>query len=261
MQNIQILEYDREIEVENVTQHLFVPKDESTFSGELQKIVRSDPDILVLPEVRDKETMQLATKAAAEKAKVYVGFNADNVFDALRKWTALVGDKGLVAKGLVMITNQRLVRVLCSECKERYKPDPGMLRKLNMPPEAMLHRPPEPTYDKRGNLIVCQACQGTGYVGRTGVFEALIVDDEVRRVIRAAGSISEVESFALKRGGVGLQTPAMAKVLNGLSSIQEIVRVLKGQSARPASGSGPAGSPAGASSRPAPSSQAGKTPR
>jgi len=70
-----------------------------------------------------------------------------------------------------------------------------------------------------------------------------------------------VESFALKRGGVGLQTPAMAKVLNGLSSIQEIVRVLKGQSARPASGSGPAGSPAGASSRPAPSSQAGKTPR
>jgi len=261
LQNIQILEYDREIEVENVTQHLFVPKDESTFSGELQKIVRSDPDILVLPEVRDKETMQLATKAAAEKAKVYVGFNADNVFDALRKWTALVGDKGLVAKGLVMITNQRLVRVLCSECKERYKPDPGMLRKLNMPPEAMLHRPPEATYDKRGNLIVCQACQGTGYVGRTGVFEALIVDDEVRRVVRAAGSIAEVESFALKRGGVGLQTPAMSKVLSGLSSIQEIVRVLKGQGARPASGPGPAGSPAGPSPRPTPSSPAGKTPR
>jgi type II secretory ATPase GspE/PulE/Tfp pilus assembly ATPase PilB-like protein len=266
LQNIQILEYDREIDIENVTQHVFVPKDDNSFSGELQKIVRSDPDILVLPEIRDKETAALATRAAAEKAKVYVGFNAEDVFDALRKWTALVGDKGLVSKGLVMITNQRLVRVLCSECKERYKPDATMLRKLNMPTDAMLYRPPEAMYDKRGNLIVCQACQGTGYVGRTGILEALVVDDELRRVIRAAGSIAEVQSFALKRGGVGLQTPAMSKVLSGLSSIQEIVRVLKGQRARPAGGSGgaagpPGGGPASPRPRPGSPSPAGKTPR
>jgi type II secretory ATPase GspE/PulE/Tfp pilus assembly ATPase PilB-like protein len=267
LQNIQLLEYDREIDIENVTQHLFLPKDDNSFPAELQKIVRSDPDILVLPEIRDKETALLATKAAAEKAKVYVGFNAEDVFDALRKWTALVGDKTLVAKALAMITNQRLVRVLCSECKERYRPDATMLRKLNMPTDAMLHRPPQATYDKRGNLIVCQACQGTGYVGRTGVFETLIVDDELRRVIRAAGSIAEVKSFALKLG-VGLQTPAVAKVLGGLSSIQEIVRVIRGQSARPLGGSGgaspgppPGGGPPSPRPRPAPPRPAGKTPR
>ncbi len=259
LQNIQLLEYEREVDVDNVTQHVYVPKDDNSFAAELQKIVRSDPDILVIPEIRDKETATLATKAAAEKTKVYVGFNAEDVFDALRKWTAMVGDKTAVAKGLVMITNQRLVRMLCPECKERYKPDAGMLRKLNMPTDAVLHRQPEPTYDKHGNLIVCQACQGTGYVGRAGVLETLVVDDELRKVIRAAGSMAEVQSFALKRGGVGLQTPAMSKVLSGVSSIQEIVRVLKGQSPRaPAAGSGGAGTPA--RPQPAPKSPAAKNP-
>jgi hypothetical protein len=134
----------------------------------------------------------------------------------------------------------------------------------------MLHRPPEAAYDKRGNLIVCQACQGTGYVGRTGIFEALIVDDEVRRVIRASSSIAEVQSFALKRGGVGLQTPAMKKVLSGISSIQEIVRVLKGQSASagggprsPGSAAAPPDGPGGPPSprpRPSPKSPAGQSP-
>jgi len=231
LQNIQLLEYDREVEVDNVTQHLHTPGDDRTFASDLQRLVRSDPDIIVFPEMREREAAALATKAAAEKTKVYVAHNADDVFDAIKKWTALVGDKGLVAKGLAMVTNQRLVRRLCSECKQPYKPDAETLRKLNMPPDAVLYRPPPPQYDKRGNLIVCQACQGTGYVGRVGVFDLLVIDQELRQVIRSASTIAEVAAFAKRKGGLGLQAQAMHKVLDGTTSIQEVVRVLKGSPA------------------------------
>jgi len=245
LQNIQTLEYEREIEVDNITQRLYNATDDNTFTADLQKLVRSDPDIVVLPEVREREAAALAAKAAIEKTKVYVGFQAQDVFDALRRWTALVGDRGAVAKSLAMITNQRLVRRLCAACKQPYKPDAGLLRKLNLPTDAVLYRQPEPQYDKHGNPILCQACQGTGYDGRVGVFDLLIVDDELRGVIRKASSVSEVQSYVLKKGGAGLQAQAMQKVLEGVTSIPEIVRVLRGQkaegeAARPAAQPSPA---------------------
>lgn len=229
LQNIQMLEYEHEVDVENVTQRLHKQSDDNTFAADLQKIVRSDPDIVVFPEIREREAAALAAKAAAERAKVYVGLIADDIFDALRKWTARVGDRGIVAKGLTMIINQRLVRRLCNECKQPYKPDAGMLRKLNMPTDAVLHRQSEPEFDKRGDQIVCQACQGTGYSGRIGVFDVFVFDDEIRKVIRTARTIAEVKNYAMKQGGLGLQAQAMHKVLDGMTSIQEIVRVIRGE--------------------------------
>jgi type II secretory ATPase GspE/PulE/Tfp pilus assembly ATPase PilB-like protein len=228
LQNIQLLEYEREVEINNVTQHLFVPGEEKTFSSDLLKLIRSDPDILVCPEMREREACTLATKAGGEKAKVYVGFAANDVFDAVRKWTAMVGDRAPVAKGLAMVTNQRLVRRLCGECKQPYRPDAGTLRKLNMPPDTVLHRTPEPQYDKHGNPILCQACQGTGYVGRIAVFQVFVINDELRKIVRSAKTIAELQAYATKAGAVRpLQTEAMHKVLDGTTSIQEIVRVMR----------------------------------
>jgi len=232
LQNIQTLEYDKEVEVDNVTQRVYAPADDKTFTAELHRLVRSDPDILVFPEIREKEAAKAISQSAAEKLRIYVGLQAEDVFDALRKWSALVGDRALLAKSLWAISSQRLIRKLCAACKQPYKPEPTMLKKLNMPPGAILHRPPEPQFDKRGHPVLCQACQGTGYVGRTGVFDLLVVDDELRKVLRTATSMSEVQAFALKRGGLGFQTPAIQKVLDGTTSIQEVVRVIRGQAVR-----------------------------
>ncbi|MGD8452002.1 MAG: ATPase, T2SS/T4P/T4SS family [Phycisphaerae bacterium] len=229
LQNIQMLEYDHEIDVNNVTQKAFAPEGERTFTEEVQRMVRSDPDILVFPEVREREAAAVICKGGGEKIRMYVGLVAEDVFDALRKWIALVGDKGAVAKALWMVTSQRLVRRLCGECKQPYKPEAAMLKKLNMPADTVLHRQPAPEYDKHGNPIICQACQGTGYVGRVGVFDVLMVDAELREVIRSASSLSEVQTFAMKRGGLGIQTQALQKVLDGTTSIQEVVRVIRGQ--------------------------------
>ena len=96
----------------------------------------------------------------------------------------------------------------------------------------MFHRQPEPEYDKHGNVIVCQNCHGAGYVGRTGVFDLLVVDDGLRDVIRQGASISEIRAYLTQRGGGGLQQQALSKVQDGTTSIQEVIRVTRGSSAK-----------------------------
>jgi type II secretory ATPase GspE/PulE/Tfp pilus assembly ATPase PilB-like protein len=242
--NIQMLEYTRELEIENITQKLHEPADDRTFAADLQRIVRSDPNVVVLPEIREKQAAVVASQAAAEKQKVYAGLPAGDVWDALKKWLALVGDARLVARGLLAFCHQRLVRVLCTACKTPYKPDPAMLRKLNLPGDKVLYRPPEPQYDKHGNLILCQACQGTGYVGRSGVFHLIPVDDGLRKVVAAGGSINDVQAYCLKQGVPGLQQQALLKVFDGVTSIDEVVRVTR--SAAPGK---PASPPAGGAAK------------
>jgi type II secretory ATPase GspE/PulE/Tfp pilus assembly ATPase PilB-like protein len=243
LHNIQTLELRRELAVDNVTQQVFEPAENKTFAGEVQRLFRTDPDIVVLPEVRDQASAVIATDAALAKQLVYVGLSAADVFGALRKWLELVTDFGKVGGSLLAITNQRLVRMLCPSCKQPYKPDPALLKKLNLPADAVFHRQPEPEYDKRGNPIICQHCQGSGYVGRTGVFDLLAVDEELRGVIRKARSVDEIQTFAAKRGGLGFQTHALQKVLDGTTSIQEVTRVLRGGKPEAAKGGGKA--PAG----------------
>ncbi len=239
--NIQMLEYQRELEIENITQKLYEPAEERTFAGDLQRIVRSDPNVIVLPEIREKQAAVVAAQAALNKQKVYVGMPAADVWEALGRWLGLVGDARLVAQGLLAFSHQRLVRVLCTACKAPYKPDPAMLRKLNLPADKVLYRPPEPQYDKHGNPIICQACQGTGYVGRTGVYHLIPVEEGLRRVI-AGGSIQEIQAWCLKQGVPGLQQQALQKVFDGVTSIDEVVRVTRGAApGKPAAGPPAAG--------------------
>ncbi len=239
LQNVQTIEFEKEMDLDNVTQKVFSTVEGKTFCETLLKLVRSDPDIIVLPELRDRESAAVAAQAAAQKQKVYVGLVASDVFDALRKWLTLVGDKVLVAKGLLAIANQRLVRVLCGQCKEAYKPDAAMMRKLNLPADKVLYRVPQPQFDKHGTPIVCQACQGTGYVGRTAVYEWLQVDDGLREVLRRSTSVADIQSYVQKRGMLGLQAQALQKVLDGVTSIQEVARAVRGDSAPPpAAGTG-----------------------
>ncbi len=232
LQNVQTIEFEKEMDIDNVTQKTFSTAEGKTFTEVLLKLVRSDPDIIVLPELRDRESAAVASQAAAQKQKVYVGLVAEDVFDALRKWITLVGDKALVAKSLLALSNQRLVRLLCTECKEAYKPDAQMMRKLNLPADKVLYRAPEQQFDKHGRPIECQACQGTGYVGRTGVFDWVTVDDGLREVIRRSTSLNDIQSYLQKRGAMGLQAQALQKVLAGTTSMQEVARVIRGGSGR-----------------------------
>ncbi len=227
LQNIQTVEYERELTINNITQHLYVPSEEKSFVAELQRVVRTDPDVIVLPEVRERGAAPLAAKAATQKQIVYLAVKSLDLLDALKKWMALVGDPRLVAQGLLLVTHQRLVRVLCDSCKTPYKPDPATLQKINMPADKVLYRPPEPQYDKHGNPILCQSCRGTGYRGRTGIFNMLVVDNDLRKVIAGGGSLADIRATAMRKGGLGLQQQALQKVFDGTTSIEEVVRATR----------------------------------
>ena len=227
LQNIQSIEYERELPINNITQHIFQPTDEKTFAAELQRVMRTDPDVIVLPELRERAAAPLAAKAAANKQIVYVGLRAVDLFDGLKRWAAMVGDPKLLADGLSLVIHERLVRVLCPSCKTAYKPDPATLQKINMPPDRVLYRPPDPQYDKHGRPIICQHCHGAGYVGRTGIFNMLVIDDELRQVIARGGSLAEIRTAAQRKGGLSLQQQALQKVFDGTTSIEEVVRATR----------------------------------
>ena len=227
LQNIQTVEYERELEINNITQRIFTPTEDKTFSSELQRVIRTDPDIVILPEIREKSSAALAAKAGSGKQLMYVAISSLDIFDALKRWAQMVGDTKLLAQSTLLITHQRLVRKLCPSCKTPYKPDPATLKKINMPADKILYRPPEPQYDKHGNPIVCQNCHGTGYVGRTGVFNMLRFDDDLRKVILGGGSLADVKSAAMQKGGLGLQQQALHKVFDGVTSIEEVVRATR----------------------------------
>lgn len=241
LSNIQMLAITQEFKLDNITQRIFKGGGDATFAGELQKIVRSDPDVLFFPELPDSESAVLACKAAIHKQRVFTTAAGEDVFEGLKRWMALVNETALLAQSLLGVLNQRLVRVLCSECKQPYKPDSQMLRKANLPQDKVFHRPPEQQYDKHGNPIICQNCHGTGYVGRTGVFDVLLVDDGLREVLRNGGSVSDVRTYVTQKGATGIQKQALSKVLDGSTSIQEVLRVTRKQAA--ASGKSAAAKP------------------
>lgn len=226
LQNIQLIEHDREMDIDNISQKTYTSSEESPYQAELLKIFRSDPNIVIVPEPRDKASAVVMSEGAARKQTVYGSFTSSDILDGLQKWIERVSDPALVAKSMTAITHQRLVRKLCPNCKAAYKPDAATLQKINMPADKLLYRPPEPQYDKHGNPIICQGCQGTGYVGRVGVFVLLPIDDELRAVIKR-GQIPEILAAAKKKGGLSIQQAALQKVFDGQTSIDEIVRATR----------------------------------
>lgn len=230
LQNIQLLEYATELEIDNVTQRIYTPSETATFTDELMKMIRSDPDILIVPELRETQGA-LPLAKAGQKSKVYTTITANDIVEAIRRWVQLVGDPDMAARSLRAVTNQRLVRKLCKTCREAYKPDAGLLKKLNLPADAVLYRVPQPQFDKNGHPILCDACQGQGYVGRTGIFELIVAEDALRDVVRRGASQADLQSLVNRAATANLQRQGMYKVLDGTTSIQELVRVLKPEAA------------------------------
>jgi len=141
---------------------------------------------------------------------------------------------------LRLLVAGRLVRKLCSACKVGYTPDPGQLRKLNMNPEEvgkLYAARKEPMRDSKGHVVPCSFCQDLGFKGRIGVYEILKVDDEVRQVIKAGGSDTQLKQAFRKQRGRLIQEMALAQVKAGETSVEEVLRIFKSDSGSSASGS------------------------
>lgn len=227
--SINTLEKHPSAELPNITQDVFSLSDTgtTTYAKKLQAIIRMGPDIVGVASCRDTETAQIVCKAAKDGKILYVTLKADNVIRALGKWIKLVGDRSLATEALLGISNQRLLRKLCDECKQAYAPNKELLKKFSIPPEKakVLYRPGKVQYDKHGKPTTCENCQGTGFLGRMGIFEIITMTDQLRKDIKRSKSLSEVSSQFRGTKMLYLQEQALKKVIAGTTAINEMVRI------------------------------------
>lgn len=213
----------------NITQNVYSLSDTgtTTYAKKLQHVVRMGPDIVGVADCEDSETAQVTAKAALDGKIVYVELKADNVVKVLGKWMKLVGDRNLALDGLIGISCQRLLRELCEECKQAYEPKKEVIRKFNIPAEKgkVLYRAGKVQYSKHGKPRTCENCQGTGFVGRTGVFEIIMIDDELRRSIKESKSLSEIDTQFKCAKMVYLQERALKNVIDGKTAMNEVVQI------------------------------------
>jgi general secretion pathway protein E len=240
MQHIHTLEIAKDLDLENMTQHVYEGQASGvSFGKKFKSILRAEPDVCMAADMPDADTAASAAAAARQGKKIYLGLAAKDCFSALRRYLEGVGDPALAASSLIAVTNQRLARILCTQCRRAYKPDPKLLKKGNLPMDENrpFYRPPNPNEietDKQGNPILCPMCQGAGYMGRTGVFEVLVVDKDLRGLIAKATPLPTVKVEARKKGMLYLQEVALRKVYEGLTSINEVLRITKEDGPPPA---------------------------
>jgi type II secretory ATPase GspE/PulE/Tfp pilus assembly ATPase PilB-like protein len=242
LNSINTLERQPSAKLPNITQTAFSLSDTGTtsYARKLHTIIRMGPDIVGIAEGGDPEVAKLACEAAKDGKVIYIQLEADSVLQAFSKWIKLVGDKNLALETLVGISNQRLLRTLCDECKQGYAPDKELLRKFNIPAEKakVFYRTGKVIYDKHGKPLTCENCQGTGFVGRIGVFEVIIINDELKNAIMPLNSISEIGSQFRRSKMLSLQEEALRYVIEGKTAINEMIRVFSSgkKSQTPAAG-------------------------
>jgi len=214
----------------NVTQTIFSLTDTgtTTYAKKLQSIVRMGADIIGVGECEDAETAKIASAAAKDGKIVYVAMESGSVLQAFGKWLKMVEDRKLVAETLVGISNQRMLRRLCETCKQGYTPNKELLKKFNLPAEKakVLFRPGKEVFDKRGKPSMCEDCQGTGFIGRTGVFEMILLDDDLRKAVKTVKQLPELGVQFRKAKMLYMQEQALRKVIAGTTAINEMLRVL-----------------------------------
>jgi type II secretory ATPase GspE/PulE/Tfp pilus assembly ATPase PilB-like protein len=251
--HVHTVERGPEFDLEGVTQNALAanasPAEEAK---QVNWVVSQEPDVLLVTSVEDPKSAVDLSKFSAGERRVYVGMRAANTLDALKQWRKLVGDDALAIKNLKAVIVGRLIRRLCGACKVGYTPDPNTLRKLNMNPDSvgkLYQARKEPMRDAKGNPVPCTFCNDLAFKGRFGIYEVMIIDDEIRKVIAAGGADSQIKQAQRGKRGRLLQEVALAQVQAGETSVEEVLRVLKPDSesggSPPRSKSGPGPAPAG----------------
>jgi type IV pilus assembly protein PilB len=226
IQQLESVEGRPAVDLENITQHPYGDATDNVASV-VAAVLRRDPNVLMVDECPDTATAELLANAAADKT-LLLGMSASDTFTALAKWVKLCGDANLAAGALRAVMCQMLLRKLCPNCREAYIPNPEMLAKANLSGQRIdrFYRPPtKPLTDEKGNPIVCVACQGTGYLGRTAVFELLEVSDEIRQLIVTGATLAQIKASCRKNRMLYLQEQALQRVIDGVTSVQELIRV------------------------------------
>jgi type IV pilus assembly protein PilB len=226
IQQLESIEARPAVDMENITQHTYGDAKDKVASL-LTSVLRREPNVVMVDECPDTAIAELIVQAAADKT-ILLGMSAADTFVTLAKWVKLCGDVKAAAGPLRAVLCQMLLRKLCPNCREAYVPNPEMLAKANLSGQGIerFYRPPvNPLTDEKGNPITCVACQGTGYLGRMAVFELLDVTEEIRELIVSGTPLAHLKATCRKYRMLYLQEQALQRVIDGITSIQEVIRV------------------------------------
>ncbi|HEU4647896.1 MAG TPA: GspE/PulE family protein [Gemmatimonadales bacterium] len=207
-----------EYHLDGITQVPVHAKAGVTFAAALRSILRQDPDVLMVGEMRDGETAAIAVQAAMTGHLVFSTLHTNDAVSALTRLVDLKVEPYMIAATVEGILAQRLVRRVCPECRERYRPDPGSVALLAGKPigQVVLER-------GRG----CTHCRGTGYRGRTGIYELLGMTDELRELLLAQPNLVALRALARSQGMATLRQDGWSKVQAGMTTVEEVLRVVQ----------------------------------
>jgi len=212
-----------EYHLEGITQTQVDPKAGYDFANGLRAIVRQDPDVILVGEIRDFETAQIALQAALTGHLVLTTLHTNDAAGTVSRLIAL-GEKPVnIAPAINMAVAQRLVRKVCKNCSVLEKPNEEEMEKIMKGLKDLNIKISKDLKIKKPKG--CEDCNFTGYRGRTGIFEAFLVDDEMEKFILTSPSISALKEMAKKKGMVTMYQDGLLKVINGITTIEEVERV------------------------------------
>jgi type IV pilus assembly protein PilB len=206
-----------EYDIDGIVQCQIKPEIELTFGRILRSMLRQDPDIILVGEIRDKETAEIAVQASLTGHLVFSTLHTNDAPSAVARLLDLGLEPFLVTATLEGIVAQRLVRRICASCKEAYTPSLEQLMELELRPEDVQGRV---FYYGKG----CENCNNTGYKGRQGIYEIMLLDDEMRDMIVKHASTQILRHESKKRGMRTLRTSGLMAIYDGVTSIEEVVR-------------------------------------
>ncbi len=216
--NIITVEDPVEYKLNRINQIQIKPKINLTFANTLRSILRQDPDIIMVGEIRDTETAQIAVQAALTGHLVLSTLHTNDAASAITRLIDMDVETFLITSSVIGVIAQRLVRVLCDKCKEEYKPGKGVISTLNIKSES-------PDKIKLYRASGCPSCKNTGYYGRTSIYELIVLDEEIKSLIISKASSNIIKDTAIKKGMKTLKDSGLKKVIQGITTIEEVLRV------------------------------------
>lgn len=243
--NILTVEDPVEYDIEGIGQVHVNPKIDLTFASGLRAFLRQDPDVIMVGEIRDRETAEIAVQSSLTGHLVLSTIHTNDAAGALTRLVEMDIEPFLVASSMIGIQAQRLVRVLCPHCKELFEPTREQLVELGVNPDAPYSSFREPTEQVYRNAaakmspltplhsekvmlyqaVGCDECLGLGYRGRTGLYEMLMITDSISALVLKNSDSNTIKRTALKEGMVNLREDGARKVLSGVTTIEEVLRV------------------------------------
>ena len=213
--NIITIDDPVEIQLPGVGQIEVNPKIGLSFANALRSVLRQDPNVILVGEIRDLETAEIAIQASLTGHLVFSTLHTNDAPSAITRMVDMGVEAYLVASSLVAVLAQRLVRVLCKECREAYTPTADALAEIGIKSkdEVQVFR-----------AVGCGQCHNTGYRGRVGIFELMLVDDAVRNLVTQSIDAKTIKRTAIERGMNTLRADGARKVLDGVTSIEEVLR-------------------------------------